>query len=103
MKYFLATFTQIEGMPKEELVHFVIKAETLEDAKNFVETDNYFFEIIGSTYPTIKVENVNVVIFPLEKLNLIYNNLNNAGDEMSACVLNDEHTHLTTVENKGET
>ena len=102
MNYFLVTFTQIDGMPKDELVHFIIKAKTLEDAKTFTETDSYFIDTIMSGYPAVNIKNVNIVIYPLAKLSTLCNELN-TNTEMCACVLNDEHTHLTTVEQMEKT
>lgn len=97
MKYFLATYFNIKGLPAEELVHFIIKAENIEKAKEFTDSSSYFLDIIRKAFPDIDNKCVNAMICELPPDVDIYE-LHKYGDGMDAILLNGEHMHLSTYQ-----
>jgi len=91
--YFLVTVTDLANMPYEELVHFVAKAESLEEVQEMVTGDTWLLDTIGEVYPGVTNERANIVVYPLNLLEDIYKELDKSRDNCYI-ILSDVHKHI---------
>lgn len=96
MNTYLVTFTKLYGLPKEEIVQFIIKSKNLSSAMDFITNDKYFIDIIKKGFPKVQKRNVNVVIYPLGKTFTKRLEILRKCKGPCAVVFSDEHQHIST-------
>lgn len=83
------------GIPSDEIVQFIIKADSLNDAHFFVMTDDYYINTIKKIYPEVDLKNINAIITRFtDSINEYI--ADNSSIDSSSMVLDDEHIHMTT-------